>query len=203
MQSELSWEADESDSSTEGSPARTSAWPVAVLAWLESGPASTPSSFGSLMASTPSGWWSRTSPACSLPTSTPTRTAAPEWDAEPLSLWSSGTSPDTGRPSPPTAGATAASALVPDEPSRGACLTLDTSESPNDGAACSLSRVLETGPHLRRYSLSPKACAGILRRANRRGRALPRALHEPLYEQALPELTEQEARELHPDALAA
>jgi hypothetical protein len=77
-------------------------------------------------------------------------------------------------------------------------LTLDTSESPNAAAECSLSRVLETGPHLRRYSLSPKACAGILRRASRRGRALPAALHVPLWTQAQGYLTEQERAELAP-----
>jgi hypothetical protein len=45
-----------------------------------------------------------------------------------------------------------------------------------------LSDILETGPHLLRYCLSPKAAAGILRRAARRGRALPAALHGALTE---------------------
>ncbi len=40
-----------------------------------------------------------------------------------------------------------------------------------------MSDVLETpGEHLRKYYLSPKAAAGILRRASRRGRSLPDAL---------------------------
>jgi hypothetical protein len=65
--------------------------------------------------------------------------------------------------------------------------TLNTSEfnhtlvpSPNDGAVCSLLDVLETDAVPRKYYLSPKACAGILRRAAKRGRALP-----PLLQQAL------------------
>lgn len=78
------------------------------------------------------------------------------------------------------------------------CLTLNISESPNAAAECSLSRVLETGPHLLRYCLSPKACAGILRRAHRRGRALPGPLHGPMYAEAFPLLTEEERRELAP-----
>lgn len=40
----------------------------------------------------------------------------------------------------------------------------------------SLSSVLESGPHLARYCLSPKACRGILRRAEKRGVPLPAPL---------------------------
>ena len=41
--------------------------------------------------------------------------------------------------------------------------------------------ILETtGEHLHRYSLSPKAASGILRRASRRGRSLPAALEAAL-----------------------
>ena len=58
--------------------------------------------------------------------------------------------------------------------------TLNTSVSPRDAVASSLSDVLETGPHLSRYCLSPKAARGILRRAERRGRVLPPALQEAL-----------------------
>lgn len=57
------------------------------------------------------------------------------------------------------------------------CWTLSTSESPSDAVESSLSDVLETpGPHLLRYCLSPKAAAGILRRADRQGRVLPAVL---------------------------
>jgi hypothetical protein len=53
--------------------------------------------------------------------------------------------------------------------------TLNTLEWPSDGAACSLSSVLE--PQVsERFNLSSKAAAGILRRAERRGKALPDAL---------------------------
>ena len=59
--------------------------------------------------------------------------------------------------------------------------TLNTSEFPSSGAACSLSDILESpGPHLRKYFLSQRAAAGILRRAAKRGRALPPALHAAL-----------------------
>ena len=45
----------------------------------------------------------------------------------------------------------------------------------------SLSDILETtGEHLRKWSLSPKAAEGILRRANRRGKKLPRQLQKAL-----------------------
>ena len=39
-----------------------------------------------------------------------------------------------------------------------------------------LSQVLESGPVHQRYFLSAKACSGILRRAERRGKALPEQL---------------------------
>lgn len=58
--------------------------------------------------------------------------------------------------------------------------TLQGSEFPSDAVASSLSDVLETGPHLLRYCLSPKAAAGILRRAARRGRDLPGSLRSAL-----------------------
>ena len=48
--------------------------------------------------------------------------------------------------------------------------------SPSDAYVSSLSSILETGPIDRRYFLSPKACAGILRRAESRGKELPEAL---------------------------
>ena len=57
--------------------------------------------------------------------------------------------------------------------------TRNSLEWPNDVAVCSLSQVLE--PHAsERYSLSPKAASGILRRSSRRGKTLP-----PLLEAAL------------------
>ena len=46
----------------------------------------------------------------------------------------------------------------------------------NDDGVCSLSDILETGDVPRRFYLSAKACKGILRRAEKRGKDLPSAL---------------------------
>jgi hypothetical protein len=66
-------------------------------------------------------------------------------------------------------------------------LTLSTSEWTalpaqfrSDDGVCSLSDVLETGDVPQRYFLSAKACAGILRRAEKRGKQLPEQLHAAL-----------------------
>ena len=75
--------------------------------------------------------------------------------------------------------------------SPGESLMLNTSEhvdfhtpSPNEDVVCSLSDILETesmnGDRLARYSLSAKACAGILRRAEKRGKKLPEQLARAL-----------------------
>jgi hypothetical protein len=60
------------------------------------------------------------------------------------------------------------------------CWTLNGSEWPSAAAVCSLSDVLETGPLPQRFYLSQKACAGILRRAEKRGKELPQMLREAL-----------------------
>ena len=60
------------------------------------------------------------------------------------------------------------------------CWTLNGSEWPNDVAVCSLSDTLETGAVPQRFFLSPKACQGILRRAEKRGKKLPSALQQAL-----------------------
>lgn len=65
----------------------------------------------------------------------------------------------------------------------GAYSTLNTGESPNAGVESRLSQILEERPHTK-YSLTPKACMGILRRAERRGKDLPQALKEALENQA-------------------
>jgi hypothetical protein len=72
--------------------------------------------------------------------------------------------------------------------SPGGCWTLNMCEwtdtlvpSHSDGSVCSLSDVLEeTHLVLPRYFLSRKACEGILRRAERRGKELPSMLLEAL-----------------------
>ena len=58
--------------------------------------------------------------------------------------------------------------------------TLSFSEYPSDGAASSLSDILETGELPRRYWLSSTACRGILSRAEKRGKKLPWALQSAL-----------------------
>ena len=63
--------------------------------------------------------------------------------------------------------------------SRGECWTAATTEWLNAAEECSLSQILEENVPAK-YFLSPRACAGILRRAAKRGKALP-----PLLEQAL------------------
>ncbi|OWV62610.1 hypothetical protein ATY75_12115 [Rhizobium sp. N122] len=52
--------------------------------------------------------------------------------------------------------------------------------SHSDGSVCSLSDILETGDLPPQYFLSPKACAGILRRAGKRGKELPQQLQAAL-----------------------
>ena len=69
------------------------------------------------------------------------------------------------------------------------CWTHNSSEFPNDAVVCSLSDVLETGDVPRRFYLSAKACRGILRRAEKRGKALP-----PLLASALIAVASQESR---------
>ena len=71
--------------------------------------------------------------------------------------------------------------LWPDGGGRhGECWTLSFSVWPSGASVCSLSSTLETGGVPRRYFLSARACAGIIRRAERRGKALPRELREAL-----------------------
>lgn len=73
-------------------------------------------------------------------------------------------------------------------------LTLSSSEFHSGAVESSLSDILETGDVPQRYFLSPKACAGILRRAEKRGKRLPEALDAALRSVSrLPEPSEEEA----------
>jgi hypothetical protein len=65
-------------------------------------------------------------------------------------------------------------------------LTLNSSEWPKDADVCSLSDTLETGDVPQRFFLSEKACQGILRRAEKRGKKLP-----PLLQAALESVAKQ------------
>src|SRR5216683_1436370 len=58
--------------------------------------------------------------------------------------------------------------------------TLSISEYPSDGAASSLSDILETGEVPPRYFLSGRACRGIIHRAEKRGKILPAPLARAL-----------------------
>jgi hypothetical protein len=62
----------------------------------------------------------------------------------------------------------------------GASWMPNISGCPNGAVVCSLSQVLETGEIPQRYFLSARACAGILRRAEKRGKELPPALRTAL-----------------------
>lgn len=55
---------------------------------------------------------------------------------------------------------------------------------PNAASVSSLSQILEMEPIPPRYFLSLTACAGILRRAEKRGKALPEQLHQALQQVA-------------------
>lgn len=70
--------------------------------------------------------------------------------------------------------------LAPKEQSRGGSSMPNISEWPNAAAVCSLSQVLEKGSIPQKFFLSAKACAGILRRAEKRGRQLPPLLQTAL-----------------------
>src|SRR5271166_6088894 len=105
-----------------------------------------------------------------------------------------------GRTSPASCRLTEAEPLVPSSGSWGNAgmgsptefLTLSISEFHSGAGASSLSDILEIGDLPQRYFLSPKACAGILRRAEKRGKTLPPQLHAALATMAAaaPEATE-------------
>ena len=63
----------------------------------------------------------------------------------------------------------------------GVSTTLNTGECPSAVRESTLSQILEANAP-EKYYLSPKACAGILRRAEKRGKELPQMLKEALEE---------------------
>lgn len=65
----------------------------------------------------------------------------------------------------------------------GVSSTVNGGEWPNVVVESRLSQILEERPHTK-YSLTPKACMGILRRAEKRGKDLPEALKAALTNQA-------------------
>lgn len=132
--------------SAEDSPAKTSAWRDAVLAWLEADRACGGNSDALLLSSVPVGFSSKTCLAFCRATADGT------WEPSSGRWGTWGMGGPTG------------------------CLTLNGSDHPSDASVSSLSDVLETGDIPPEYFLSPTACRGILRRAGRRNRALPPAL---------------------------
>jgi len=63
----------------------------------------------------------------------------------------------------------------------GESMTLNFGESPSEERGSTLSQILDLqAPE--KYSLSPRACAGILRRAEKRGKTLPDMLRDALME---------------------
>lgn len=75
--------------------------------------------------------------------------------------------------------------MDPSEQSPGASWMPNISAWPNDASVCSLFSVLEVPERIpRKYFLSSTACAGILRRAEKRGKALPEVLRLALAEVA-------------------
>jgi hypothetical protein len=105
-------------------------------------------------------------------------------------------SPEWTFPFRKAAGRTAASwsVLPVTTVSPGACLTRSMPEYHSAAVASSLSDILETGDVPQRYYLSAKACAGILRRAAKRGKTLPtmllRALQQVAEASSGPEIVE-------------
>lgn len=111
----------------------------------------------------------KTCPASSVTETTP---SAAFWERLPAKMGQSSRQGSDGR--------TLVVCLDPKEQSRGGSLMPNISEWPNDAAVCSLSQVLVKGSIPQRYFLSRKACAGILRRAEARGKRLPDLLRRAL-----------------------
>ena len=137
-------------SSSAAPRARTSASPVSERAWLERVVTSRLSFLSLLKDCGLVGWSGKMSPVSCHRTEDGTLVP------------SSGRWGNSGMGSPPE------------------CLTRNTSEFHSAAVACSLSDILETGDLPQRYFLSATACRGILRRAGKRGKALPTQLHRAL-----------------------
>lgn len=164
--------------SAEELPANPSALPASGLDWPI--PAGTlPSRILPLLQGIgPAGWFGRTSPAFfqAYPTSHLIHVRR-------RSTWTPVTDPQTGKRSWSMTSTTQTKAMPsgvswPDYQNSGMggpteFSTLSTPEFHSAGVACSLSDVLETGEVPQQYFLSVTVCRGILRRAEKRGKALP------------------------------
>ena len=151
----------------EDPPAKTSQLLDNVKAWMDNGADCSGINVASLIQQLPVGFSGKTSLAHCPPTT------------DMISLPCCGGSPEHSPECPMAGGKPEAWWSDPNGGLFGGCLTLNTLEWPNDAVVCSLSQVLES--HVDpKYCLSPRACLGVLRRAERRGRQLP-----PLLQQAL------------------
>ena len=130
--------------------AKTSPSPDSAREWMERVVTSRSSLLNLLAVSGPDGWYGRTCPASCRLT-------------------------EDGRLEPSSEGWQNSGMGSPTE-----FLTLNTSEFHSAAVASSLSDILETGDLPQQYYLSAKACAGILRRAEKRGRDLPTQLRKAL-----------------------
>ncbi|MCT5186652.1 hypothetical protein LZM68_33850, partial [Pseudomonas aeruginosa] len=74
--------------------------------------------------------------------------------------------------------------MDPAEQPHGGFWMPNISDWPNDASVCSLSQVLEQDSIHAKYFLSAKACAGIIRRAEARGKTLPDTLLSALHSSA-------------------
>ena len=79
----------------------------------------------------------------------------------------------------------------------GECMTRNTGESPSTAVVSRLSQILEETPQ-EKYYLSAKACQGILRRAERRGKDLPETLKTVLIRQSQEALRQEQTEALAP-----
>ena len=148
-------------------PAKTFQWLDAVKDWMEAGADSSGTNAVLLIRQLPRGFSGRTSLVL-LPVTT-----------EPTSLPCCGASQAHTPGCPMEGGVPQEWWSDPNGQQSGGCLTLSISQWPNDAAVCSLSQVLEQNVDPK-YCLSPKACSGVLRRAERRGRQLPLLLQQAL-----------------------
>jgi hypothetical protein len=80
----------------------------------------------------------------------------------------------------------------------GGCSMRNSSEWPSDAVACSLSQVLETDV-APKYFLSPRACRGILRRAEKREKDLPLFLKQALERVSRMKTAEPESESENPE----
>jgi hypothetical protein len=127
-------------------PVSRSVSPDSERAWMTRVATSRSSIWASLAAIGPSGWSGRTSPVSC-------RKTAGGHLAPSLGGWQ-----NSGMGGPTE------------------CWTLSISDWPSDASVCSLSAILEIGAVPQQYSLSARACQGILRRAAKRGKSLPPSL---------------------------